>query len=258
MTGPEQSPHKNIFVPQGYVIQGDRLIDPQRRYGPLLINRSFKEINHTYRNLPSEVIEEYIRLRRPEPVRILDAGGGFKSQSALDLGRKFRSNVSVVNVDLALKLESKTHNVFPIPASIDALPFADNAFDFVYSRMVFANLYRMPRFNKPLNSYIHKVYSELIRVLKADGVGIIDDEFIAYKPVGDPDVKQFADTLGVSLITKQGGLTLTYANRLHKIVKPDGYKSYDKLVVIIKEGTPERVRGAIDRKPEKPGRWAVR
>jgi SAM-dependent methyltransferase len=258
MTGPEQSPQEKIFVPKGYVIQGDRLIDLQRRTGPLLINRSFREINHTYRNLPVEVIEEYIRLRRPEPVRILDAGGGFQSQSALDLGRKFRSNVSVVNADLALILESKTHNVFPIPASIDALPFDDNAFDFVYSRMVFTNLHRMPGIHQPWNSYIHIVYSEITRVLKADGVGIIDDEYIAYKPAGDLSVKQFSDTLGVSLIMKNGGMFLTYANRLQKIFKPDEYRSYDKLVIITKEGTPERVRSLIDRKPEKLSRWRVR
>jgi len=112
---------------------------------------------------------EYLaRLVRPG-MKILHAGCGWDKS---EISRQFKDTCSVVGVDLDPRVQSLFHSEFHL-GSLDAIPFAAQTFDVIFSEYVFEHL------ADPLAAL-----REMRRVLKPNGVILVlTPNYYSYKTI---------------------------------------------------------------------------
>lgn len=166
-----------ITHPENYHINNEEdislLENPNEREHFAVINRRFNEINYYFANNLFEEISRRSQNTTREIVRVLDIGGGVKSQAVADIGKIFKGkNVFALNVDVAHQneLDAETVRVF---GDVSMLPIESDSIDVAYSRQLFPFL---KRFHKQHGEKMKQGFAEIARVLAPGGIAFIDDE----------------------------------------------------------------------------------
>lgn len=210
------------YVPPGYEIVEDRIKNTETDNWFFIRNRSFEEIDHTFRHLPSKLITQFIRLPHKGQVKVLDVGGGTKSASTKQIAEKYGPGVIVVNADLIPGCEDKPPNLHTVSADMIHLPFADKTFNFIYSRQVLT--YFAPK-NQEDPDFIKErnVLLEIARVLSEGGIAVIDEEYFSRLPTDHPQFQALCHDLSVSIDQKETGLFLSLEERLQRVLDPESF-----------------------------------
>jgi ubiquinone/menaquinone biosynthesis C-methylase UbiE len=187
----------------GYGIEAGRLRSKDGAEEIRISDRSLDEVNYFFRGLLTRIVERQIEIS-PEPISVLDLGGGPQSRAIAGLVRQHESRLKGVNVDLlaeSLPVPSNT-NTHAVKASVLPLPFASEVFNVVYSRQL-VNCFDSENDYAKERTLLREIY----RVLKAGGIGVIHEDRFSQQ-VED------ADTLGqyieepLEAFAKQGGIFL--------------------------------------------------
>jgi|GEM_PF-2546837 len=237
------------FTPPGFIREPDRIKKIGSDEFFLIRNRSFGEIDHSFRGLLSGLIDKYIKTRLNSKIQILDVGGGTESNSAKGISRRYSEKVKVVNIDLLAEKIENTDGINPLKADLFNLPFREDTFHLIYSRMVIPNFIDDDKKTKTLLAL-----EEIIRVLKKGGVALIDDENLSNEKNFMDLLKPLTTKYSVRLERKDLGLFLPPADRIDKFLNPMYYPS-GKFLVLTKEPIPTGIRKVIDKVSEKLKRW---
>jgi SAM-dependent methyltransferase len=229
-------------VPEGYIIKGDRIINSSTGEYFLIRNRSFKEIDHSFRGLLSSLIEAFLKISGKEKVNILDLGGGTKSQSAKDIAQKYGKTIDVTNLDLIPEeVEKSGANV--IQASMFSIPFKDESFDLIYSRQVLSNVGE---------DDVKHVLAEVARVLRKGGVALLD---VDYHKDFEKLLKNEEEELSVRFDKKAYGLFLSAGRKIKRFINPCRYSYGGRFIVMMREELDPNVLSEIQNVPEELSTW---
>lgn len=139
-----------------------------------LTNRSFEEINETFANLPSLVIEKLKRSGgQNRVIKILDIGAGVEARAAEDIAKKRDEYISVFSLDLVTRPQ-KGKRANQIVGDASHLSLKDASIDMAYSRM---SVSQLDQTNLKKEKLL-QVLSEVARALKPGGVFFVDEHFI--------------------------------------------------------------------------------
>lgn len=240
------------FIPKGYKIEkggktvsgheADRLINEKTGDWFLLTNRTFKEINHSFANLPSRAISKLKEVEQEEPIRILDIGGGIEAQAAEDIVDKYRDTddprVQVFSLDMTARKKDK-EGLHQIVGNVLELPIRDNSIDIAYSRMSVSLLEE----NDP--NILQQALKEAARTLKPGGLFFLDKTYTERlgRVPDKTEIQKLSEELGVVFYSKELGLFLGPLEKiLNKLNKE--YPEW-KFVVMVKQPVDEELLKAL-------------
>lgn len=227
----EYIPDKYKIEPGGKTAYGettDKLVDQETGHWFFLTNRSFKEINRSFANIPQKVMEEFKdkRTEQSGPIRVLDVGGGIESRAGSELAEEnFDQNVQVFSVDMAVRKKDQ-ENLHQIAGDALRLPIQDGVMDMAYSRMS-ASLIEEEEPGK-----LFEALREVARVLKPGGIFLVDKIFTERLEKLE-EFKSLEKELGVVFYSKELGLFLNPLEKLLNRLKHD-YPDW-KFIIMIKE-----------------------
>ena len=231
----EYVPDKYKIEPGGETAYGeitDKLIDQETGHWFLLTNRSFKEINHSFANIPEKIIVD-LKDRRTEesdPIRVLDVGGGIESRASGELAEKeHNQNVQVFSIDMAVRKKDQ-EGLRQIAGDVLKLPIRDGAIDLAYSRM------SMSLIEEEEPGKLFEALREVARVLKPGGIFLVDKTFTERLEKLE-EFKSLEEELGVVFYSKELGLFLKPLERLLNKLRHD-YPDW-KFIIMIKEPVDE-------------------
>lgn len=240
------------FIPKGYKIEkggktvsgheADRLINERTGDWFFLTNRTFKEVNHSFANLPSRAISKLEEKGQEEPIRILDVGGGIEAQAAEDIVDKYRDEenqrVQVFSLDMTARKKDK-EGLHQIVGNVLELPIRDNSIDLAYSRMSVSLLEK----NDP--NTLQQALREVARTLKPGGLFFLDKTYterLGRVPDSD-ELKKLGKELGVVFYSKELGLFL---GPLEKILNKLNKEYPDwKFLIMVKQPVDEELLNAL-------------
>lgn len=241
------------YIPKGYKIErggkdvsgheADKLTHESTGEWFFLTNRSFKEINHSFANLPSRAIAQLKMLKQEnEPIRILDIGGGIEAQAAEDIVDKYRNDqdkrIQVFSLDLTARKKEK-EGLHHIVGDSLILPIKSSSVDIAYSRMNISLL------EESDPTMLARVLKEAMRILKPGGVFFLDKTYTERlgRAPDSTEFKKLSDELNVAFYSKELGLFLGPLERiLNKLNKE--YPDW-KFIIMIKEPVDEKMLKAL-------------
>ncbi len=135
------------------------------RVGVILTNRSHDEVNFLLGNWVTHEIDARIG-KHENPVRVLDLGGGIKSEAAKGFKGIYKDNIDITNIDLAF-MDEPVSEVNKVLGKVEEMPFSSDSYDVIYSSFTFMHLSLRQR---------QAALKEISRVLAVGGVAIIDHE----------------------------------------------------------------------------------
>lgn len=241
------------YIPKEYKIEkggktvsgheADRLVHEKTGEWFFLTNRTFKEIDHFFSNLPSRAIAKLKEAeQREEPIRILDIGGGIDAQAAGDIVDKYGGardeRIQVFNLDMTARKKDK-NGLHQIVGNVLELPIKDGSIDIACSRMSTFLLEE----NDP--DTLRQVLKEAARTLKPGGLFFLDKTYT--ERLGRlPDlneIKGLGEELGVVFYSKELGLFLGPIEKiLNKLNKE--YPDW-KFIIMAKEPIDEELLKAL-------------
>ncbi len=236
------------FIPKGYKIEkggkdisgheADRLVNEKTGDWFFLTNRTFKEINHSFANLPSRAISKFKEVRQEEPIRILDVGGGIEAQAAEDIADKYRDiedqRIQVFSLDMTARKKDK-EGLHQIVGNVLELPIRDNSIDIAYSRMSVSLL------EESDPNVLQQSLKETARVLKPGGLFFLDKTYTERlgRMPDSAEVKKIGEALGVVFYSKELGLFL---GPLEKILNKLNKEYPDwKFIIMVKQPIDEEL-----------------
>lgn len=240
------------FIPKGYKIEkgektvsgheADRLINERHGDWFFLTNRTFKEVNHSFANLPSRAISKLKETKQEEPIRILDVGGGIEAQAAEDIVDKYQDEkhqrVQVFSLDMTARKKDK-EGLHQIVGNVLELPIRDDSIDLAYSRMSVSLLEK----NDP--NTLQQALREVARTLKPGGLFFLDKTYterLGRVPDSD-ELKKLGKELGVVFYSKELGLFL---GPLEKILNKLNKEYPDwKFLIMVKQPVDEELLNAL-------------
>lgn len=137
----------------------------------ILRNRTFGIVDQSFRFLPTRILDAMVRHSNGEKVVVLDMGGGPASTSLRGIVKHWEQQVNCINVDFVAGYGGSTPGIKLIRGDVLNLPLRDESVNFSYCINVTQNL--------PSAMYeegVPGIVSEMARVLKPGGVGILDDD----------------------------------------------------------------------------------
>lgn len=234
------------FIPKGYKIErggkdisghaADRLINERTGDWFFLTDRTFREINHSFANLPSRAISKLKETKQKEPIRILDVGGGIEAQAAEDIVDKYRDKenqrVQVFSLDMTARKKDK-EGLHQIVGNVLELPIRDNSIDLAYSRMSVVLLEE----NDP--NTLQQALREVARTLRPGGLFFLDKTYTERlgRLPDKTEILKLSGELGVVFYSKELGLFL---GPLEKILNKLNTEYPDwKFIIMVKQPVDE-------------------
>lgn len=231
------------YIPKGYKIEkggqtvsvqeADRLVHEETGEYFFLTNRDFKEINHSFSNLPSRAIAKLKEEKNTEePIRILDLGGGIEAKAAGDIAEKYGGEkderIQVFSLDMTAR-KKEQQGLHQVVGDVLQLPIKDSSIDMAYSRMSIVLLEEIDP------KILGKALEETARVLRPGGLLFIDKTYT--ERLGrSPDtnlLKELGEKLGVTFYSRELGLFL---GPLERILNKLNQRYPDwKFIVMVKE-----------------------
>lgn len=248
-----ESESGEAYIPEGYTIEeggmtvsghpADKLVNPETGEWFFLTNRRFKEINHTFANLPARAIQKLKQTRgENEPINILDVGGGIDAQAAEDIVDKYQDpedqRIQVFSIDITARKNDKP-GVHQIVGNMLALPLKDECMDMAYSRQSIVIIDE----NSPGEDVVGQAVKETARTLKPGGLFFIDKEFT--EDIAKEDIeklKELSADLNVVMYSKEAGLFLRPLDRIKGLITPH---SRFKFLIIVKNPVNKELLKAL-------------
>jgi len=203
------------FIPDGHEIEKDvfrvygevneKIVNKETGDWFFLTNREFKEINHSFANLPARVISELKKRRRAdEPISILDIGGGIEARAAGDIADVYGGNnddrVRVFSLDMAVR-KSQKDGMQQIIGDALQLPIKKDSIDLAYSRQSVSLMEERD------SDALWQSLRETARVLKPGGLFLLDKTFTKgiSMETDMEKVRELGQDLGVLFYSKEQG-----------------------------------------------------
>ncbi len=145
--------------------------------------RHFDKVDQEFRGKITELIEYFSRIRKGQPVHVLDIAGGFDSLPSRELAERFGNQVEVTSIDLAETdipvLPNFRHirgDVFRLGAYIP-----DDSIDLAYSHQFLSYLKPNSGSHDLVFQRREPILDSLLRALKPDGVGLLEEDSGAFE-----------------------------------------------------------------------------
>lgn len=133
----------------------------------LLTERPFSNIDRFFWQLPSKLIEFYLSGMQGGKVTVLDAGGGRDATTAKELAFRY-PGAQVTSVDM-VAIDEQSGNFTSRQGDICHLELPDSSVAIAYSHQVLPYMSIENNYARQI-----RIIEEIIRVLIAGGVGVID------------------------------------------------------------------------------------
>lgn len=228
--------------------EADRLVNEKTGEYFFLTNRDFKEINHSFANLPARAIAKLKEERQTEePIRILDLGGGIEAKAAGDIADKYGGEqderVQVFSLDMTARKKEKG-GLHQVVGNVLELPIGDSSIDMAYSRMSISLL------EESDPTTLQKALEETARVLKPGGLFFLDKTYTERLDRA-PDLNilnELGERLSVVFYSKELGLFL---GPLEKILNKLNKEYPDwKFIIMIKKPADQELLKAMKLKEQ--------
>lgn len=230
------------FIPKGYKIErggkdisgheADRIINERTGDWFLLTNRTFKEIDRSFANLPSRAISKLKEVRQEEPIRILDIGGDIEAQAAED------QRIHVFSLDMTARKKDKA-GLHQLVGNVLEIPIRDNSIDIAYSRMSVSLL------EESDPNILQRALRETARTLRPGGLFFLDKTYTERlgRIPDSAEIKKLGEELNVVFYLKELGLFL---GPLEKILNKLNKEYPDwKFIIMVKQPVDEELLRAL-------------